>query len=165
MRRPLLALIAPAAVAAVLAGCGGGSYHATASTTAAKTGPSTASGAGATVAARHTGLGTVLVDGKGRTLYLFEKDTGGTSTCSGACASLWPPLSSTGTPAAGAGVTAAELGATKSPTGGTEVTYAGHPLYTYAGDTAPGDTQGEGLDSFGAEWYVLAPSGRKVEKT
>jgi predicted lipoprotein with Yx(FWY)xxD motif len=104
----------------------------------------------------------VLVDGKGRTLYLFEKDKGSASSCTGACASIWPPLTAADS-VAGPGVSAAKLGAIKRADGKTEVTYAGHPLYTYAGDAKAGDTRGQGLDQFGAEWYVLAPSGHKID--
>ena len=79
----------------------------------------------------------MLVDAKGRTLYLFEADKGPMSACGGACASVWPPLMTTGKPTAGPGVTASKLGTTKRSDGATEVTYNGHPLYTYAGDSAP----------------------------
>jgi predicted lipoprotein with Yx(FWY)xxD motif len=104
----------------------------------------------------------VLVDGSGRTLYLFEKDKGPRSMCAGACASAWPPVTTTGAPTAGAGVAAAKLGTTKR-SGGEQVLYAGHPLYTYVGDGSPGQTTGQDLDQFGAKWYVLGATG-KVEK-
>jgi predicted lipoprotein with Yx(FWY)xxD motif len=149
-----------AAVAASIVGvaaCGGGG---------ASSG-SAGSGGGATpkpvtVKVSTSKLGRILTDGSGRTLYLFEKDKGAASTCNGACAGLWPPLTATG--AAGRGVSAAKLGSIKRADGKTEATYAGHPLYTYAGDSKPGDTRGQGLDQFGAEWYVLAPSGHKIDK-
>jgi predicted lipoprotein with Yx(FWY)xxD motif len=99
----------------------------------------------------------------GRTLYLFEKDKGAASACTGACASIWPPLISGGKAAAGGGLSAVKLGTTKRSDGKTEVTYAGHPLYTYAGDAKSGDTRGQGLDQFGAEWYVLTPRGSKID--
>ncbi len=85
------------------------------------------------------------------------------SACGGACASVWPPLMTTGKPTAGPGVTASKLGTTKRSDGATEVTYNGHPLYTYAGDSAPGQTSGQGLDDYGAEWYVLAAGGNKID--
>jgi predicted lipoprotein with Yx(FWY)xxD motif len=152
-----------AALAVIAAGCGGGSPSGT-------TGP--AYGAAqpapkARAAALGTGLtklGTVLVDGRGRTLYLFEKDKGTASSCYGACASIWPPVTSGAKSVAGAGLTAAKLGSTKRTDGKTQLTYAGHPLYTYAGDGKPGAIAGQGLDQFGAEWYVLAPSGDKIDK-
>jgi predicted lipoprotein with Yx(FWY)xxD motif len=118
---------------------------------------------GATVKTRHGKLGTFLVGPNGRTLYLFEADKNASSTCSGPCASAWPPLTTTGKPVAGAGVSAAKLGTTKRADGSTEVTYNGHPLYTYAGDSNPGDTTGEGSDLFGAEWYVVSSAGTKIE--
>jgi predicted lipoprotein with Yx(FWY)xxD motif len=115
------------------------------------------------VAVRHTKLGTVLVTGSGRTLYLFEQDKGTASTCYGACASLWPPLLTGGRAQAGKGVSAARLGTTRRKDGRREVTYAGHPLYLYAGDHKPGDVTGQDLNQFGAKWYVLAPNGRKID--
>jgi predicted lipoprotein with Yx(FWY)xxD motif len=165
MRR-LLAVILPlaavAAVAVVVAGCGGSSSGTTAGGSSygnATPAPKTATG---TVSTRETKLGRILVDANGRTLYLFEKDKGATSNCNGACASIWPPLTA-GKAKAGTGVTAADLGTTKRSDGKTEITYAGHPLYTYAGDQKPGDVAGQGLDQFGAEWYVLAPDGHKID--
>jgi predicted lipoprotein with Yx(FWY)xxD motif len=168
MKRLFIPVLAVGAVALVVAGCGGGSNKSSSSSAApATTTPSTAStsggGGGAAVALRKTDLGMILVSG-GRTLYLFEKDKGPKSTCSGACASSWPPLTTSGKPKAGKGVTAAMLGTSKRGDGTTEVTYNGHPLYFYAGDSSPGQTTGQGLDQFGAEWYVLSAKGDKVEK-
>jgi predicted lipoprotein with Yx(FWY)xxD motif len=117
----------------------------------------------AQVSTRHTKLGTVLVDADGRTLYLFEKDKGSTSSCYSSCASVWPPLVTGAKAVAGGGVLAAKLGASTRSDGQRIVTYAGHPLYTYAGDGKPGDVHGQGADQFGAEWYVLAPDGTKVD--
>ncbi|MET9763550.1 hypothetical protein ABZ016_31665 [Streptomyces sp. NPDC006372] len=108
-------------------------------------------------------LGTILVDGKGRTLYLFEADKSTTSTCSGACAAAWPPLLTSGAPSAGGSAQSGLLGTSKRSDGKEQVTYHGHPLYRYAGDAAPGDTNGQGLDQFGAEWYVLNAGGDKVD--
>ena len=163
--RTALVLIAVAAVGlvvlavAVASGGGGGAYGGSASSATA---PSSGGG-GPSVKLASTGLGKVLVDARGRTLYLFEADKGTMSACSGACASAWPPLITKGKPAADAGVSAAKLGTTERGDGTTQVTYDGHPLYTYAGDAAPGQTRGQGLDQFGAEWYVLAPSGAKID--
>ncbi len=158
--------VAVAGLALIAAGCGSagsnsaGSGSGYAAPAAAAT--SAASTQADTIAARHTGLGNVLVDAQGRTLYLFEKDKGMTSACSGACASIWPPLTATKV-VAGSGLSAAKLSVAKQPGGASVVTYAGHPLYTYAGDAKPGETKGQGLDQFGAEWYVLAPSGNKID--
>jgi predicted lipoprotein with Yx(FWY)xxD motif len=161
MRRTTLALIPVVVIALIAAGCGSSKKTSTTSTTAGKPASTART---STVAVKKTGLGTILVDSSGRTLYLFEKDKGHTSNCSGACAAAWPPLTTTAKPTTATGVTASLLGTTKRADGKTEVTYNGHPLYTYAGDGAPGQTSGEGLNQFGAEWYVLSPHGNKVEK-
>ena len=162
-KRASFALIATTLVtlAVAVAGCGGGSSYGGSTSTAAS--GSTPSGAGASVRLASTKLGKILVDAHGRTLYLFEADQGTMSHCAGACANAWPPLATTGKPTAGAGVDAAKLGTTKRADGSTEITYDGHPLYTYAGDTAPGQTSGQGIDGFGAAWYVLSASGGKID--
>jgi predicted lipoprotein with Yx(FWY)xxD motif len=183
MKRPL---IAPASALAVLAavllaaGCGG-SANASGSTSAGTSSGSSASSSGrygsssstpststqaasgvATIAVRTTPLGRILVDGRGMTLYLFEKDTGMMSTCSGSCAKFWPPVTTTRAAKAGSGLDAGKLGTTARTDGETEVTFNGHPLYYYAGDKQPGDTTGQGLNAFGALWYVLSPAGKEV---
>jgi predicted lipoprotein with Yx(FWY)xxD motif len=160
--------VAVAGLALIAAGCGSagtpgsGSGTGYAAPAAAATSASGATGRAASVATRHTGLGDVLVNAQGRTLYLFEKDNGMTSACSGACASIWPPLTATRA-LAGSGLSATKLGVAKQPGGASDVTYAGHPLYTYVGDTKPGDTKGQGLNQFGAAWYVLSPNGKKID--
>jgi predicted lipoprotein with Yx(FWY)xxD motif len=164
MKRLLLIAIAPAVVALVVAGCGGGSGTNQAGgsgngNTAASTGGDDA----ATVSLRKLNVGNALVDAQGRTLYLFEADHGAMSTCNGACASLWPPATTSGKPKAGADVDAAKLGTTKRSNGTLEVTYNGHPLYRYAPDTRPGQDAGQGLNQFGAKWYVLAATGSKID--
>jgi predicted lipoprotein with Yx(FWY)xxD motif len=156
-RNILLApVLAVPMIALAIAGCGGSSSNASAS-------PSTA--AATTVNMRSSGLGKIVVDSKGRTLYLFEKDTGTKSTCSGACAAAWPPFTTSGKPKAGSGVTASLLGTSTRSDGKVQVTYNGHPLYYYAGDQKVGDTNGQNLDQFGAEWYVVSPAGKKVENS
>jgi predicted lipoprotein with Yx(FWY)xxD motif len=172
----LFRMAAPAgavvAIAVVVAGCGGGSSS---SSPAASAGagygaaaPATAAvpkaAGGTTVAVQQTKLGTVLAGPTGRTLYLFEADKDGKSACSGGCASIWPPLTTTAAPKAGTGALSAKLGTIAGPGGKMQVTYAGHPLYYYAADGKPGDTTGQGLNQFGAEWYVLAPSGSKIDE-
>lgn len=107
-------------------------------------------------------LGTILVDGSGKTLYLFAADTGTTSTCYGQCATYWPPLLTNGAPQAGTGVNASLLGTTKRTDGTEEVTYAGHPLYFVVTDHNPGDATGQAVNNFGGPWYVVGPSGSKV---
>ena len=116
-----------------------------------------------TVGTGRSSLGTILVDGSGRTLYLFEKDRGGRSACSGACATYWPPLIARGKPTAGRGAKASLLGTIRRANGTRQVTYAGHPLYRYLPDTRPGQTNGQDSHAFGAGWYVLSPAGKKIE--
>jgi predicted lipoprotein with Yx(FWY)xxD motif len=118
---------------------------------------------GAVVALRKTALGSVLVDARGRTLYLFKKDRNGMSACDTACAKFWPPLVSRSAPRAGRGVHKSMLALSRRHDGRSQVTYAGHPLYTFVGDNAAGQTKGEGLTNFGAEWDALAANGRTVE--
>jgi predicted lipoprotein with Yx(FWY)xxD motif len=118
---------------------------------------------GALVALGKTTLGPILVDARGRTLYVFKKDRGGKSACDTPCAKFWPPVTSRTQPRAGAGVHKAMLGVTKRQDGRRQVTYAGHPLYAFVGDKTAGQTSGEGLTNFGAEWYAVAASGRTVE--
>lgn len=118
---------------------------------------------GATVKARTTSLGRVVVNTGGRTLYLFEKDPKGKSACYGQCATYWPPLLTRDRPIAGPGLKAKLLGVIKRKNGTRQVTYAGHPLYGYVGDSRPGQTTGEGSTLFGAGWDAVAPSGKKIE--
>jgi predicted lipoprotein with Yx(FWY)xxD motif len=126
--------------------------------------PAASAARAARVQVRSGPLGRYLVDGRGRSLYLFEKDRGGRSACYGSCASVWPPLMATGHVARGAGVSAAKLGTVARRGGGREVTYAGHPLYFYAGDSRAGQLKGEGLNQFGAPWDIVAPSGRGIDR-
>jgi predicted lipoprotein with Yx(FWY)xxD motif len=119
----------------------------------------------ATVKTRSNALGKILVDGRSRTLYLFEKDKNGKSACSGDCAKNWPPLLTKGKATASGGVKSSLLGTTKRSDGTTQVTYNKHPLYTFVVDNnKPGSTKGEGVDAFGAEWYVMGTNGKKIEK-
>jgi predicted lipoprotein with Yx(FWY)xxD motif len=116
-----------------------------------------------TVSLRTTKLGKVLVNARGRTLYLFQKDKSARSTCNGQCAVYWPPLTTKAKPTAGTGVKASLLGTTKRSDGTMQVTYNKHPLYLFVRDTAAGQVNGENLDEFGAEWYALNAKGVKVE--
>jgi predicted lipoprotein with Yx(FWY)xxD motif len=118
---------------------------------------------GSIVSSASSKYGRILVDAHGRTLYLFEKDRNGKSACAGQCAAFWPPLITTGKPRATAGARASLLGTTRRADGRLQVTYKRHPLYRFALDTKKGQTKGEGLDKFGAEWYVLSTAGAKVE--
>jgi len=174
-RRPLPLLILGATAALAMAGCGssggggstgaaassGGNAYGGSSTAAAAPKPATSSGP-ATIATKKTDLGTILVDGQGRTLYLWVADKGGKSVCDGACAQAWPTVLTKGAPKATGAVKASLLGTTKRANGTTEVTYKGHPLYTFVEDHAPGDTTGQGSNGFGALWWVLSPAGQAI---
>src|SRR5207253_3791419 len=153
MKRALLTFLLPFALAA----CG------TAPTNyGGGTAPSSPS-ASATISVGGSSLGEILVDANGKSLYLFEADSGTQSTCSGACAQAWPPLTTNGAPKAASTASPSLLGTTTRSDGTTQVTYSGHPLYHFAGDNKPGDTNGEGSTAFGAGWDVLSPSGAKIE--
>jgi predicted lipoprotein with Yx(FWY)xxD motif len=151
----LASVAAAPLIALAVAACGGSSHPSAAP-------PTTSSGQPATVEITSTGLGQILVDSQGRTLYLFQKDTSTTSTCTGACAAAWPPLRATSQPAIGSGANAALVGTTPRSDGAPQVTYNGHPVYTFTGDQKPGDTNGEGVNAFGASWFALTPTGNQV---
>src|SRR4051794_21919356 len=148
------------AVVVTAAACGGSSSGGGDAVTPQSSGGSGSSGSAVTVGTSDGHL----VDGTGRSGYLFEADTGSTSTCAGACASAWPPVTTSADAQPDGPVKAAKLGTTQRDDGSTQVTYAGHPLYYYGGDSAPGDTNGQGSEAFGAEWYLVAPSGESVEE-
>jgi predicted lipoprotein with Yx(FWY)xxD motif len=118
----------------------------------------------ATVATAPSGLGRILVDGRGRTLYLFEKDRRGGSACAGLCATYWPPLVAKDKWLAIKGVKQSLLASIRRADGSRQVTYAGHPLYLFSGDTKRGQTSGEGLTDFGAGWYAVSPAGKKIDR-
>jgi predicted lipoprotein with Yx(FWY)xxD motif len=119
----------------------------------------------ATIQLKRVGkLGKVVVNGHGQTLYLFQKDKHGKSSCYGQCAKFWPPALTTGKPKAGAGVRSSKLGTTKRKNGKLQVTFNGHPLYAYAGDSRPGQANGQGSNNFGARWYVMNARGGTVTK-
>ncbi len=130
---------------------------------AAGAGKSSSAPTGTSVgAANNSKLGEILVDSHGLTLYDFRKDLGTKSACYGSCAKIWPPLTTTGTPVAAAGAQASLLGSSPRSDGSTQVTYSGHPLYTYVGDSKPGETSGNGLTEFGGSWHALRPNGKEV---
>jgi predicted lipoprotein with Yx(FWY)xxD motif len=159
LRRPLVALVALAAVGALAAGCGSnGSGSSSGGYGSSGTAPASGGASSvATVSATSTSLGMILVDGSGRTLYLFEKDQPDQSACAGACAAAWPVDQSSGTPKAGSGVTASMLGTIKRGDGSTQVTYNKHPLYYFQGDSGAGQQNGQGVDAFGAKWSAVTP--------
>jgi len=187
--RNALMLASAAATLGLLAGCGSSKSKTSSSTTAASsstpaaTTSSTAAaaattagggyGAGASsgtvasavaVTTKQGKLGTILAAGpKKLTVYLFESDTPTRSTCSAACTAVWPPV--TGSAHASGSALTADLGTITRPDGTKQVTYKGHPLYYFSKDKDDGDSYGEGLKTFGSDWYVLAPSGKKVDNS
>ena len=142
----------------MLAACGGSNP----SSGVASPSPSPSSTGSKVAVATNAKLGQILVDDKGMTLYLFVADTGTASTCYTSCASIWPPLLTDGAPQAGTGADASKLGTTNRTDGKVEVTYAGHPLYYFVQDKAPGDTKGQGINGFGGLWWVVSPSGAAI---
>jgi predicted lipoprotein with Yx(FWY)xxD motif len=162
----LIAAAAPLAIVLIAAGCGGsasgGSYSSGPYGSAVAASAPTRTAA-AKVGVGSTQLGRIVVDSKGRTLCLFEKDTNRRSACYGQCASYWPPLLTHGKPVARGGAKQSLLGTTRRANGSRQVTYAGHPLYRYVGDQKPGQTTGEGSQLFGAGWDALSPAGKKIE--
>ena len=119
---------------------------------------------GTVVTWRTTPIGNAITNSSGHTLYLFRADHGTTSECYGQCATYWPPLLTSGKPVASGRVQASLLGTTTRKDGKLQVTYKGHPLYTYLPDKKPGQTTGEGSKAFGASWYALAPSGATIDR-
>jgi predicted lipoprotein with Yx(FWY)xxD motif len=157
MHRSLL-LAVPAAVAALAIGA------ASSSAGPASAAPTAQASAVATVKVTHGHLGTFLVNAQGRTLYLFAADKGTKSACTGACAKAWPPLRTAGKPKASSGVKASLLGTAKRADGSTQVTYGGHPLYTFIMDTKAGQTAGQAFNAFGGLWYVVGTNGKAIKK-
>ena len=142
-------------------GSAGSSRSGAASSSAHASSSSGAAASGAAVVATTTGpLGTFLVDGQGRTLYLFESDANGTSSCTGGCATTWPPLTGTGKPTAGTGAQADKLTSITRPDGTKQVVYGQYPLYTYSKDTAAGQTSGQGS---GGKWWVVGVDGKPIK--
>jgi len=114
------------------------------------------------VSTAKTGLGRILVNSRGHTLYLFGKDRNGKSACSGQCATFWPPLIANGKTRVAGGAKASMIGSIKRADGRRQVTYNHHPLYTFVKDTKKGQTHGEGFSAFGAKWYAVSPAGARV---
>lgn len=158
LKRPITFLAGGAVfllAALAVTGCGGGGSKSSAP-------PTTADGRAATVSVSNVGLGNVLVDSKGRTLYLFSRDTGTMSECNGACAVNWPPLRASGKPTSGSGAKASLISMSTRSDGTRQVTYNGHPLYLFKNDGKPGDTNGEGLNAFGGSWFAVSSAGNQV---
>jgi predicted lipoprotein with Yx(FWY)xxD motif len=156
-------------VALLAAACSsaGSSSPAASSTPAGASAPSSApasggaSASGATViTTASSSAGTFLTSGSGRAIYLWAKDAGGMSACTGACASAWPPV--TGTATAAGSAKASDLGTITRSDGTKQVTYDGHPLYYFVGDSGPGTASGQGSDNFGAKWWLVSPAGSDI---
>ena len=153
---------AATAVALAVVGCGGSNDNSAWRQPAgppAAMHPKDGNSAKATVSVATTSLGSILVNSQGLTLYRFEKDSATGSACNGSCAASWPPLRATGTLSAGSGARASLLGTIRRSDGRRQVTYDGHPLYLFAGDTYPGDANGDGSTAFGAAWLALSAAG------
>lgn len=161
MQTRLLVTAAAALTAAIVAACGSSTPSATVTSPTPASSPAPAPGQTIKVAT-DAKLGQILVDSAGKTVYLFVADKSTASTCYTSCAQLWPPVLTTGAPVAGTGVQASLLGTTTRTDGTTEITYAGHPLYYFLSDKAPGDTTGQGVNSFGGLWWVLSPAGMAI---
>jgi|SoimicmetaTmtLAA_FD_contig_91_5005_length_893_multi_2_in_0_out_0_2 predicted lipoprotein with Yx(FWY)xxD motif len=155
--RGITLFAASAALVLAMAAC-----SKTSSSTVAGGGGSSSTSATTVQLGTSATLGQVLTNSSGRTLYLFEQDSGTTSACTGTCASTWPALTVTGQPTAASGLTASMLGTAMRADGSTQVTYNGHPLYVYSGDSAPGQTNGEGISGV---WFAVGASGMKVTPT
>jgi predicted lipoprotein with Yx(FWY)xxD motif len=173
--RSLAFAAATTAVAALLAGCGSSSSSSsskaastpasTPASTTASTAASTSAG-GELVGTKHEKVGTILAAGpKKLTVYLFEGDKGAASSCTGACAKAWPPVTTGGAPTVAGGAASADLGTITREDGTKQVTYKGHPLYFFSKDGDAGDAYGQGVKAFGASWYVLKPSGAKIDES
>lgn len=164
LRIRLIVVALLAALGLIAAGCGGSSM----SSSAPKSGVAGAQHSTSSVAVKTRkikGLGTVLVNAKGHTLYVFANDKRSKVTCTGSCAQFWPPLKwkSAGKPKAGGSAKSKLLGLDKDPAGGKVVTYSKWPLYTYTGDSAAGQANGQNLNLNGGKWYVISPKGKVVK--
>jgi predicted lipoprotein with Yx(FWY)xxD motif len=168
-------LAGAAAAVTLIAGCGSSNSSGTTATTSAaattaaatsstQTTAAASSANGVLIVSKHTKAGTALAAGpKKLTVYLFEKDTGPASTCAGGCAAAWPPVTTSGAPTGSGDAQSADLGTIKRADGTTQVTYKGHPLYFFVKDKDDGDSYGQGVHAFGADWYMVAPSGSKID--
>jgi len=157
----LLSVTSVGVTTLILASCGGSSSYD--STSSSGSGPMPASSsARPTVRTAKTSLGAAVVDGSGRTLYLFTKDTGPRSTCSASCAVNWPPFTAAATPKVGGGVQASAVSVVTRSDGKRQVILDGHPLYFFKGDQSAGQLNGQGLKAFGAKWFIVSPSGKSI---
>ena len=159
----LAGVAAPIAAAALIATACSSASH-TSSPAGSPAGPVSPTSS-VTVKTQNGSVGSFLADGSGRALYLFASDTASTSSCSGACATLWPPLTAKGSVSASGAASGTDVATITRSDGTKQVTYAGHPLYYFAGDSGAGQTNGQGVNEFGAHWWLVAPSGQKITTT
>jgi predicted lipoprotein with Yx(FWY)xxD motif len=179
VRHPLALGAAATAAVVLLAGCGSGGSLSSSSSVASTpstatqgtsapattTAASTAAG-GELVSSKHEKVGTILAAGpKKLTVYLFEGDKGAASSCAGACAKAWPPVTTNGAPTVAGAAGSADMGTITREDGTKQVTYKGHPLYFFVKDGDAGDAYGQGVKAFGSSWYVLKPSGAKIDES
>ena len=151
----------PVAAGLLAAACGTAAGSTTGSTAAGT--PASSGSTAATVIESHAGsAASFLTNSSGRAVYLWAADSMNKSMCSGACAQAWPPVTSMGQVTTAHGAKAADLGTITRSDGTKQVTYLGHPLYYFAGDSGPGQTNGQGSDSFGAKWWLVTPAGAKI---
>src|SRR5690348_714666 len=155
------ALVALMGTALLAAACGSGSSS-SGKSTAPSMSESRPPTSGVVIGTTKSPVGTYLTGAGGQALYLWTGDSNGKSNCSGGCATQWPPLITKTTAIPSGGVTAADLATTTRSDGRKQVTYMGHPLYYFAVDAGPGPTLGQGSDSFGAKWWLVAPSGAAI---
>lgn len=179
MTKRIPTYLAVAAAAVALAACGSSnkSGNSTSAGKSSSSGSSSSTYGGAPAASSSSSsssgaseiktakgkLGKYLVDGSGRSLYLFLKDKHGKSACSGACLTAWPVFGTGSKPKAGPGVDASKISVITRSDGKKQVRYGKYPLYYYAGDSKPGDIKGQGLKQFGAPWYLMRPTGEKYD--
>ena len=177
MRNTISAAVIAAGIALAASACSsslssnGSTQAPVASSAAAQpSSPAAAASAASSMAATTIGLQSAsgiddkfLADGQGRALYLFEADKGSTSTCTGACAAAWPPVTASAMPMAGGGVSQSMLGTTKRADGTEQLTYNGHPLYYFSADTGSGMAKGQGVKAFGSDWDVVNAKGSKID--
>jgi predicted lipoprotein with Yx(FWY)xxD motif len=155
-------LAAPLAVALLAAAaCSSGSSSSSGSTSSSAAG-SASSTSSTVITTKTSSGGSFLTNGAGRAIYLFMADSSGKSNCDGACAAAWPPVIAAGQPTAAGSAQASDLSTITRSDGTKQVTYNGHPLYYFEGDTGPGTDKGQGLNGFGALWYLVAPSGSSI---
>lgn len=157
------ALAATVVAALAIAGCGSSSSGSSSSKQSAPAAAAPTSGAQVKVGMAKGSEGTYLT-ASGRAVYMWVADSSGSSSCSGQCAKVWPPLTTSSTPSATGGVAASDLSTISRSDGSKQVTYKGHPLYFFVTDTGSGTTKGQGSNSFGAKWWLVAPSGAAITK-